>query len=54
MGDVHRLILSKGVDGARAMAVTKAERHAIEAAAAILSEEERSSASMPRILSVRS
>jgi hypothetical protein len=40
MGDVHRLILSKGVDGARAMAVTKAERHAIEAAAAILSEEE--------------
>jgi hypothetical protein len=40
MGAVHRLILSHGVDSARAMAGTKAERHAIEAAAAVLSEEE--------------
>jgi Plasmid encoded RepA protein len=40
MGDVHRLILRHGVDGARAMACTKAERHAIDAAAAILSDEE--------------
>ena len=40
MGSVHRLILSKGVEGARATAVTKAERNAIEAAAAVLSEEE--------------
>ena len=40
MGDVHRLILQHGVEGARAMAGTKAERHAIEAAASILADEE--------------
>ena len=40
MGDVHRLILRHGVDGARAMAGTKAERHAIDAAALLMSEEE--------------
>lgn len=40
MGDVHRLILKHGVDGARAMAVTKAERQVIEAAASLMAEEE--------------
>jgi hypothetical protein len=40
MGAVHQLILSHGIEGARAMAMTKAERHAVEAAAAILAEEE--------------
>jgi len=40
MGEIHRLILRHGVDGARAMASTKAERHAIDAAAVILSDEE--------------
>lgn len=40
MGSVHNLILSHGVDGARAMAFTKAERYAVDAAAAILAEEE--------------
>jgi hypothetical protein len=40
MSAVHRLLLSHGLDGARAMAATKAERHAIEAAAAVLAEEE--------------
>jgi hypothetical protein len=40
MGAVHQLILSQGVDGARAMAATKVERHAVEAAAAVLAEEE--------------
>ena len=40
MGEVHRLILRHGLDGARAMASTKAERHAIDAAAVILSDEE--------------
>ena len=40
MGDVHRLIIRHGVDGARAMAGTKAERHAIDAAAMLMSEEE--------------
>ena len=40
MGSVHRMILSQGLDGARAMATTKAERHAVEAAAVVLSEEE--------------
>ena len=40
MGAVHQLILSHGVEGARAMAATKVERHAVEAAAAMLAEEE--------------
>lgn len=39
MGDVHQLILRHGVDGAKATATTKSERHAVEAAAAILGEE---------------
>lgn len=40
MGEVHRLILQHGVDGARSFACTKAERHAIDAAALILADEE--------------
>lgn len=40
MGDVHRLILEHGLESARNLASTKAERSAIEAAANILSEEE--------------
>ena len=39
MSAVHQLLLSHGLDGARAMAATKAERHAIEAAATVLAEE---------------
>lgn len=41
MGDVHRLILQHGVEGARSMAVTKAERQAIDAAAYVMADEER-------------
>jgi len=40
MGEIHQLILLRGADTARAMAETKAERQAIDAAAAILAEEE--------------
>lgn len=40
MGEVHQLILRHGVEGARALAATKAERNAIDAAAAILADEE--------------
>jgi len=40
MGDVHQLILRHGVEGARAMVTSKSERQAVEAAAAILAEEE--------------
>lgn len=40
MGDVHRLIIQHGLDGARMMAGTKIERHAVDAAAAVLAEEE--------------
>ena len=40
MGAVHQLILAHGVDGARARAATKTERQAVDAAAAVLSEEE--------------
>jgi hypothetical protein len=40
MGDVHRLILRHGVEEARTFAATKAERQAIDAAAAIMAEEE--------------
>lgn len=40
MGSVHQLILTHGLDGARAAAATKAERHAVDAAANLLAEEE--------------
>jgi hypothetical protein len=40
MGDVHRLIMQHGLEEARTFAATKAERQAIDAAAAILAEEE--------------
>ena len=40
MGDVHSLILRHGLETARTMAASKAERNAIEAAAAILAEED--------------
>jgi hypothetical protein len=40
MGEVHSLIIKHGVEVARSMAATKAERNAIEAAASIMGEEE--------------
>jgi Plasmid encoded RepA protein len=40
MGDVHRLILQHGLEGARGLANSKAERLAVDAAASVLSEEE--------------
>jgi hypothetical protein len=40
MGDVHRLIQRHGVEGARALATSKTERQAIEAASAVMGEEE--------------
>src|ERR1700712_3661139 len=40
MGEVHQLVLRHGVETARTMVCTKAERHAVDAAAMILSEEE--------------
>ena len=40
MGSVHELILSEGLEVARAQASTKAERSAVEAAATLLAEEE--------------
>src|SRR5512132_3720440 len=40
MSEVHQLIFRHGVEGARTMAGTRAERHAIDAAALILAEEE--------------
>jgi hypothetical protein len=40
MGDVHQLILLHGLDAARARAASRNERSAIDAAAAILAEEE--------------
>jgi Plasmid encoded RepA protein len=40
MGDVHRLILRHGLEGARTCASTKAERCAIEAAASMLADED--------------
>ena len=40
MGEIHQLVLRHGVDTARTMASTKAERHAVDAAAVVLSEEE--------------
>jgi hypothetical protein len=39
MGDVHQLILRHGVDKAKALAATKTQRYAVEAAAAVLGEE---------------
>lgn len=39
MGDVHSLILQHGVEQARSRAETKAQRHAIDAAAAVMFEE---------------
>lgn len=40
MGEVHQLILQHGLDAARGLAASKAERNAIEAAALMLAEEE--------------
>ena len=40
MGEVHQLILQHGLDGARNLAASKAERKAIEAAALMLADEE--------------
>ena len=40
MGEVHHLIIEHGVEAARSMATTKAQRNAVDAAAAILAEEE--------------
>jgi hypothetical protein len=40
MGDVHNLILRHGAENARAMAETRAGRQAVDAAAALLAEEE--------------
>jgi hypothetical protein len=40
IGDVHQLLLQQGLESARALAATKAERNAVEAAAAVLSDEE--------------
>src|SRR5512142_626465 len=40
MGAVHQLILAHGAEGARARAETKAQRHAVDAAVALLTEEE--------------
>jgi hypothetical protein len=40
MGEVHRLIQEHGIEGAKARAVSKSDRQAIEAAAVLLGEEE--------------
>jgi hypothetical protein len=40
MGDVHQLLLKNGIEGARRQADTAADRVAVEAAAAIMAEEE--------------
>src|SRR3954464_12996994 len=40
MGEIHQLIYDHGLEAARAMVETKAERCALEAAAALLSDEE--------------
>jgi hypothetical protein len=39
MGQIHQLILSHGIEAARAQAVDKAERQAVEAAFGVLSDE---------------
>lgn len=40
MGQVHQLIIERGIEGARLTAETKAERQAIDAAAELMAEEE--------------
>ena len=40
MSNIHQLILQHGVEEARTFAATKAERQAIDAAAAVMGEEE--------------
>ena len=40
MGEIHQLVLRHGIAAARTMVSTKAERHAVDAAAMVLSEEE--------------
>jgi hypothetical protein len=40
MGTIHQLILTHGIEGARARVVSKAERRAVDAAAVMLAEEE--------------
>ena len=39
MGEVHQLILREGLEGARSKAETRADRQAVEAAAAVMAEE---------------
>src|SRR5271165_6648675 len=39
MAEVHRLIVLHGVEAARAMAATKSERSAVDAAASVMAEE---------------
>src|SRR4051795_5293423 len=39
MGEVHQLILRQGLESARSMAETRAERQAVEAAGIVLAEE---------------
>jgi len=39
MGEVHQLILREGIDGARSKAESRADRQAVEAAAAVMAEE---------------
>ena len=39
MGEVHQLILREGLEGARSRAESRAERQAVEAAAAVMAEE---------------
>jgi Plasmid encoded RepA protein len=39
MGEVHQLILREGLEGARSRAESRADRQAVEAAAAIMAEE---------------
>ena len=41
MGAVHQLILTRGIDGAKASTADKAERRCIDAACAVMSDEEQ-------------
>jgi hypothetical protein len=41
MGAIHQLILSHGVDGAKALAASEAERRCIDTASAVMSDEEQ-------------
>ena len=52
MGDVHRLILHHGVEQARTFAGTKLERNAIDAAAAVLADEEHIGSVVHQIVAV--